>query len=103
MVDHTRGTRRSVFRGASKRNCAWSLQCLSSWSLVYFSSTFLATGPALRSAGMRALRLLAMLPLFVPYAQERYAMSVPTALMVVAILQALSYLAGLPGGMARRS
>ena len=41
---------------------------------------------------------LAMLPLFVPYAQDRQSMSAPTALMVVAILQALSYLGGLPGG-----
>ena len=41
---------------------------------------------------------LAMLPLFVLYAQERQALPPPTALMVLAILQALSYLGGLPGG-----
>ena len=41
---------------------------------------------------------LAMLPLFVPYAQERHALPAPTALMVLAVLQALSYLGGLPGG-----
>ena len=41
---------------------------------------------------------LAMLPLFVLYAQERHSMSAPTALMVLAIFQALSYLGGLPGG-----
>ena len=39
-----------------------------------------------------------MLPLFVPYAQERHALPAPTALMVLAVLQALSYLGGLPGG-----
>ena len=41
---------------------------------------------------------LAMLPLFVPYAQERQALPTPTALMVLAVVQALSYLGGLPGG-----
>jgi len=41
---------------------------------------------------------LAMLPMFVLYARERLAMSAPTALMVLAILQALSYLGGLPSG-----
>ncbi|MBL9008073.1 MAG: MFS transporter [Myxococcales bacterium] len=41
---------------------------------------------------------LAMLPLFVPYAQERHALPAPTVLMVLAVLQALSYLGGLPGG-----
>ena len=41
---------------------------------------------------------LAMLPMFVLYAHERLAMSAPTALMVLAIFQALSYLGGLPGG-----
>ena len=41
---------------------------------------------------------LAMLPMFVLYAQERISMSAPTALMVLAVLQALSYLGGLPGG-----
>ena len=41
---------------------------------------------------------LAMLPMFVLYAQERQALPTPTALMVLAVLQALSYLGGLPGG-----
>ena len=41
---------------------------------------------------------LAMLPLFVLYARDRLAMSAPMALMMLAILQALSYLGGLPGG-----
>jgi POT family proton-dependent oligopeptide transporter len=41
---------------------------------------------------------LAMLPMFVLYAHDRLAMSAPTALMVLAVLQALSYLGGLPGG-----
>ena len=41
---------------------------------------------------------LAMLPLFVRYVHERHAMPAPTALMVLALLQALSYLGGLPGG-----
>ena len=39
-----------------------------------------------------------MLPLFVLYARDRLAMSAPMALMMLAILQALSYLGGLPGG-----
>ncbi len=41
---------------------------------------------------------LAMLPMFVLYAQERQALPTPTALMVLAVVQALSYLGGLPGG-----
>lgn len=41
---------------------------------------------------------LAMLPMFVLYAHDRLAMSAPTALMVLVVLQALSYLGGLPGG-----
>lgn len=41
---------------------------------------------------------LAMLPMFVLYAHDRLAMSAPTALMVLAVFQALSYLGGLPGG-----
>ncbi len=41
---------------------------------------------------------LAMLPMFVPYAQDRQALPTPTALMVLAVVQALSYLGGLPGG-----
>ncbi|PSM32189.1 MFS transporter [Haliangium sp. UPWRP_2] len=41
---------------------------------------------------------LAMLPMFVLYAHDRLAISAPTALMVLAIFQALSYLGGLPGG-----
>ena len=40
----------------------------------------------------------AMLPLFVPFAQERQGMSAPNALMLLAIFQALSYVSGLPGG-----
>lgn len=43
---------------------------------------------------------LAMLPLFVLYAQDRHAMSAPKALLVLAVFQALSYLGGLPGGWA---
>lgn len=41
---------------------------------------------------------LAMLPLFVLYAQDRQGFPAPIALMVLSILQALSYLGGLPGG-----
>jgi proton-dependent oligopeptide transporter, POT family len=41
---------------------------------------------------------LSMLPMFVLYAHDRLAMPAPTALMVLAIFQALSYLGGLPGG-----
>jgi len=36
--------------------------------------------------------------MFVLYAHDRLAMSAPTALMVLAVVQALSYLGGLPGG-----
>lgn len=41
---------------------------------------------------------LAMLPLFVLYAQERNALPAPTSLIVLAVVQALSFLGGLPGG-----
>lgn len=40
----------------------------------------------------------AMLPLFMLYAQDRYAVAAPTALLLLAIFQALSYLGGLPAG-----
>ncbi|MBL9005093.1 MAG: MFS transporter [Myxococcales bacterium] len=66
----------------------WSISRRRSWPLALLCAV----------QGCERFAFLAMLPLFVPYAQERHAMSVPTALMVVAILQALSYLAGLPGG-----
>ena len=48
--------------------------------------------------GCERFAFLAMLPLFVLYAEDRQALPAPTALMVLAILQALSYLGGLPGG-----
>ncbi len=48
--------------------------------------------------GCERFAFLAMLPLFVLYAHDRLTMSAPTALMVLAMLQALSYLGGLPGG-----
>ncbi|MBL9007169.1 MAG: MFS transporter [Myxococcales bacterium] len=41
---------------------------------------------------------LAMLPLFVPYAQERHGIAAPQALFILALFQALAYLGGLPGG-----
>jgi POT family proton-dependent oligopeptide transporter len=41
---------------------------------------------------------LAMVPLFVLYANERHGMPAPTALLVLAIFQALSYLGGVPAG-----
>jgi POT family proton-dependent oligopeptide transporter len=41
---------------------------------------------------------LAMLPLFVLYAQERHGIAAPQALLILALLQALAYLGGLPGG-----
>jgi len=41
---------------------------------------------------------LAMLPLFVRYVHERHMMPAPIALMLLALLHALSYLGGLPGG-----
>jgi POT family proton-dependent oligopeptide transporter len=48
--------------------------------------------------GCERFAFAAMLPLFVLYVQERQGMQAPTALMVLAIFQALSYLSGLPGG-----
>ncbi len=59
-----------------------------SWSLVLLCAV----------QGCERFAFLAMLPLFVLYARDRLAMSAPSALMVLAILQALSYLGGLPGG-----
>ena len=41
---------------------------------------------------------LAMLPLFVRYAQERHDISAPQALLILAGFQAFAYLGGLPGG-----
>ncbi len=48
--------------------------------------------------GCERFAFLAMLPLFVRYVQERHTMLAPTALMVLALLQALAYLGSLPGG-----
>ena len=48
--------------------------------------------------GCERFAFLAMLPLFVLYAQDRHTMPAPTALLVMAIFQALSYLGGLPAG-----
>lgn len=48
--------------------------------------------------GCERFAFLAMLPLFVLYAQDRHAMPAPTALLVIAVFQALSYLGGLPAG-----
>ena len=41
---------------------------------------------------------LAMLPLFVLYAQERHGIAAPHALLILALFQALAYLGGLSGG-----
>lgn len=41
---------------------------------------------------------LAMLPLFVLYAQDQHAIPAPTALLVLSVFLALSYLGGWPGG-----
>ncbi len=41
---------------------------------------------------------LAMLPLFVLYAQERHGIAAPQALLILALFQTLAYLGGLPGG-----
>ena len=41
---------------------------------------------------------LAMLPLFALYSQDRHSITAPTALLVLAGFQALSYLGGLPAG-----
>ena len=41
---------------------------------------------------------LAMLPLFVLYAQERHGIAAPQALLILALFQALAHLRGLPGG-----
>lgn len=66
----------------------WSISRRRSWPLVLLCAV----------QGCERFAFVAMLPLFVLYAKERQAMSAPTALMVLAILQALSYLGGLPGG-----
>ena len=59
-----------------------------SWSLVLLCAV----------QACERFAFLAMLPMFVPYAQDRQALPTPTALMVLAVVQALSYLGGLPGG-----
>ena len=48
--------------------------------------------------GCERFAFLAMLPLFVRYAQERHTIAVPQALLILALFQALAYLGGLPGG-----
>lgn len=48
--------------------------------------------------GCERFAFLAMLPLFVLYAQDRHAMPAPIALLVLAVFQALSYLGTLPAG-----
>ena len=48
--------------------------------------------------GCERFAFAAMLPLFLLYAQDRHAIAAPTALLVLAIFQALSYLSGLPAG-----
>ncbi len=48
--------------------------------------------------GVERFAFLAMLPLFVLYAQDRHAIPAPTALLILAIFQALSYLGGWPSG-----
>ena len=48
--------------------------------------------------GCERFAFLAMLPLFVLYAQGQHSMSAPKALLVLAVFQALSYLGGLPAG-----
>lgn len=41
---------------------------------------------------------LAMLPMFVLYTHERHGVTAPQALLILAVVQALAYLGGLPGG-----
>ncbi|MFO0573863.1 MAG: MFS transporter [Polyangia bacterium] len=48
--------------------------------------------------GCERFAYLAMLPLFVLFAQAQQALTTPTALLVLALFQALSYLGGLPAG-----
>jgi len=48
--------------------------------------------------GCERFAFLAMLPLFVLYANDRHGMPAPTALLVLAIFHALSYLGGWPSG-----
>lgn len=48
--------------------------------------------------GCERFAYLAMLPLFVLFAQAQQALTAPTALLVLALFQALSYLGGLPAG-----
>lgn len=42
--------------------------------------------------------LLSVLPLFAPFVQERHGIATPTALMMLSVFHAVSYLGGLPGG-----
>lgn len=48
--------------------------------------------------GCERFAYLAMLPLFVLFAQAQQALTAPTALLVLALFQALSYIGGLPAG-----
>ena len=66
----------------------WSISRRRSWVLVLLCVV----------QGAERFAFAAMLPLFVPFAQEQQGMSAATALMVLSIFQALSYLSGLPGG-----
>ncbi|MFO0575325.1 MAG: hypothetical protein U1A78_15140 [Polyangia bacterium] len=48
--------------------------------------------------GCERFAFLAMLPLFVLYAHDQHAVPAPTAVLVLAVFQALSYMGGLPAG-----
>jgi len=50
--------------------------------------------------GCERFAFSAMLPLFVLYLHHRYKFSEPSAMVIIGVFQALSYVAGLPGGMA---
>lgn len=49
--------------------------------------------------GCERFAFSAMLPLFVLYLHHRHGLSEPTALLVLGLFNALSYVSGLPGGM----
>ena len=66
----------------------WSISRRRSWVLVLLCAV----------QGAERFAFAAMLPLFVPFAREHQGMPAATALMVLSIFQALSYLSGLPGG-----
>jgi len=72
------------------------LPILGPWSVSRRRSLLLVLLCAVQ--GCERFAFVAMLPLFVLYTQDKHAIPAPTALLVLAVFQALSYLGGLPAG-----